>query len=393
MSKILRKFPIDDMWNIGKSESWFSDMALEGLHLKSFSRMFVNFEKGEPSKTKYRIDILYKKPSQEQIDVYNDFGWSFVANTGVFYIFSSPEDSDAPELHTEPEEQGFTLENLNKILKRNVIILVVTVLIFISMPLAIFLFYDEPYLFFIDGSFVLPIIYAVIDLYALYSTIRNYNYVKKVKNSLLNGTPLNHKEDWKKGHFINKAFDIISLSLAILCILLPITQMVKHDECTLPESKNDLLIIRLADIEENPNLKRESNFYDEDVDWYNKVDYNWSILAPIHYDVDEHGIVNDEMWEDNSGKYSPSIHTDFYQLTFENMADGLLNDLMHRHLYDPRYKAEKINNSKFDQLYVAEKNTSKLVFASRDNNVIYIRYYGNQDINHLINLLSELDFR
>ena len=45
MSKIVRKFPIDDFWNIGKTESWFSDMASQGLHLKRFGRTFVYFER------------------------------------------------------------------------------------------------------------------------------------------------------------------------------------------------------------------------------------------------------------------------------------------------------------------------------------------------------------
>ncbi len=150
MSKIIKKFPIDDMWNIGKSESWYSDMADEGLHLKSFGRLHVKFEKGEPAQTRYRIDILYKKPSQEQLDVYKDCGWEFVANTGMFYVFSSPEGSNAPELHTDLAEQSFTLDNLNKILKRNVIIIAASILFFVGMMLGIMFFYDEPYLFFIN---------------------------------------------------------------------------------------------------------------------------------------------------------------------------------------------------------------------------------------------------
>lgn len=390
MSKIIRKFPIDDMWNIGKSESWYSDMAAEGLHLKSFGHLHVKFEKGNPAKTKYRIDILYKKPSQEQLDVYKDCGWEFVANTGVFYIFSSPEESNVPELHTDPAEQSFTLDNLNKILKRNVIIIIAAILFFIGMMLSIMFFYDEPYLFFIGGDFILPVLFAVIYIFSLFSTIRNYRYVKDVKNSLTSGTPINHNEDWKKGHFINKAFDVVLLSVAVLSIILPVMQMIKQDKYTLPETKNDLPIIRLADIEENPGLKRESKFYDENIDWHNRVNYNWGILAPVQYEAVESGIVNNEMWHDNSGVYSPSVHTDFYQLTFEGMADGLIRDLIHRSIYIPETPVIKAENSNFDQLYYAVDGISKYVFAGWNNNVIYVRYHGNKDIGRIIVLLSEL---
>ncbi len=390
MSKIIKKFPIDDMWNIGKSESWYSDMADEGLHLKSFGRLHVKFEKGEPAQTRYRIDILYKKPSQEQLDVYKDCRWEFVANTGMFYVFSSPEGSNAPELHTDLTEQSFTLDNLNKILKRNVIIIAASILFFVGMMLGIMFFYDEPYLFFIAGDFIIPVLFAVVDILLLFSIIRNYKYVRKVKNSLINGTPINHKEDWKKGYFINKVFNAALLSVAVISIIFPINQMIKRDEYTLPEAKNDLPIIRLADIEENPDLKRESKFYDENIDWYNRVNYNWGVLAPVQYEIVERGIVNNEMWHDNSGIYSPSVHTDFYKLTFDSMAEGLIKDLIHRHIYVPETPVIKAENENFDQLYYAVENTSKYVFASWDNNVIYVRYHGNKEISHIINLLSNL---
>ena len=53
--------------------------------------LFVHFAKGEAKETKYRIDYLKGAPSQEQLDVYHDCGWDFVANNGDFYIFSADE--------------------------------------------------------------------------------------------------------------------------------------------------------------------------------------------------------------------------------------------------------------------------------------------------------------
>ncbi len=389
MDKIIKKLPIDDMWNMGKSESWYSDMAKEGLHLKGFGHIHVKFEKGEPSQTRYRIDILYKKPSHEQLDVYKDCGWDFIANTGVFYVFSSPEGSNAPELHTDLTEQSFTLDNLNKILKRNVIIIVISILFYIGMILGIMFLYDEPYLFFIDGDFILPVLVTVISICSLFSSIRNYTYIKELKKSLINGIPINHKENWKKAHVVNKVINIISLLIAVAGIILPVNHMIKCDEYTLPESKNNLPIIMLADIEENPDLIRESKFYD-DVDWHNRVTYNWGVLAPVQYEIVEKGIVNSEMWPDSSGIYSPSIHTDFYKLSFNSMKEGLIKDLIHRNIYEPETPVMKAENEHFDQLYYAVSNITKYVFASWDNNVIFIRYYGNKDINHIIRLLSDL---
>ena len=65
MSKLVRRFKLGQLWEYGKNESWFSDMALKGLHLHSVGNLFVTFEKGMPKKTKYRIfDCLQPIPSR-----------------------------------------------------------------------------------------------------------------------------------------------------------------------------------------------------------------------------------------------------------------------------------------------------------------------------------------
>jgi hypothetical protein len=59
MSKSVRRFLLGNLWDFGKNESWFSDMALKGMHLQSIGSWFVVFEKGEPKKTRYRIEIFH----------------------------------------------------------------------------------------------------------------------------------------------------------------------------------------------------------------------------------------------------------------------------------------------------------------------------------------------
>jgi len=395
MSKIVRRFPIDDFWNIGKTESWFSDMASGGLHLKKFGRTFVYFEKGEISDTNYRIDVLYDMPSGEQLDVYKEYGWHFVAKTGFFYVFSSPKDSNAPELHTDTVEQSYTLNELNRILKRNIIVSVVSTLFVTIITLALTFYDNEPYLNLVKGRFVFLYFQLIVYLYLPYSTVRNYLYVKKVKESLINGIEIDHNEDWKKGRLVNKIVNTVTIIIASIIVFIPYVQMVKSNEYTLPEIKVDLPIIRLADIEENSNLQRNVYYNDEeDIDYNNNVRYDWSPLAPTMYEIRESGTVEGMIWSDNSGEYSPSIHTEYYQLALEDMANGVLRDLMHKELYDPRYKTEKIDNPNFDQLYIVKKDTSdatKLIFVSLDNNVIYIRYHGNEDVEKIVDLLEDME--
>nr|WP_282433727.1 DUF2812 domain-containing protein [Desulfosporosinus hippei] len=89
---------------MGRNESWFSGMARKGLHLKKIGRLFVYFEKGEPKETKYRIDYLKEAPSQEQLDVYHDCGWNFIAKNGYFYVFSAYLDNQVVHITYYGEE-------------------------------------------------------------------------------------------------------------------------------------------------------------------------------------------------------------------------------------------------------------------------------------------------
>ncbi len=389
MSKTVRKFLVNDMWNIGKNESWFSHMASNGLHLKKIGPLYITFEKGEPTKTKYRMDVMNEKPSQEQLEMYRDYGWDFVTKGGLFYIFSSPEDSNSPELHTDPAEQGFTLVDLNKILKKKLIIMLIAIILIIGMYFFLYFLQDEPYLYMTNGYILQQFLVIILEIYTFYASLRSYISVQKLKNSLLEGRPINHNENWKKGRLVNTIVNMVIILASIITIIIPIMQMAKSEEYTLTDTNSNLPIIRLANIEQNKNLTHEPSFNKDGIDRSSRVQYEWSPLSPIKYIVDERGIVKEEMWDDNSGEYSPSIHTRFYELTFEKMSDGLIRDLIHRYIYEPEIEVKKMPSTEFDQLYVAQDGISKHIFASWDNNVIYIKYYGNKNIDQLLSLFYE----
>ena len=154
----------------------------------------------------------------------------------------------------------------------------------------------------------------------------------------------------------------------------------------MPEANLDLPIVRLADVEQNPALVRVESYYmGDDVDWGNRYTYNWSPLAPIKYESDEHGVVPGKMWGDGSGEYSPSINTMVYQLRVPALADNLIADLIKRYNYE--YSVDDFVETKhadLNLLIVHEEDDFKEVFASKGKAVIYVRYYGYADINPVI---------
>ncbi|KUO65197.1 MAG: hypothetical protein APF84_08675 [Gracilibacter sp. BRH_c7a] len=389
MGKIVKRLMLDDIYAIGRNESWFSGMASKGLHLKKFGRLFVYFEKGEPKETKYRIDYLKEAPSQEQLDVYQDCGWNFIAKSGLFYVFSADEKSCATELHTDPIEQGFSLTELNKKLRNNIIILSIAMLLFLGIMISVYYFNDEPFLFMIKGQFVQQILLVIVELYVFYSVIRNYKVVRDLKQSLLQGKEINHNEDYRKARLLGGILAGIFLPLAFCTIIIPFVDIAKSKDYTLPEGNTNLPIIRLAEIEKDPNLMRETSYNGNNVDWANRVSFNWSLLAPVQYEINEHGIVNGEMWGDKSGVYSPSITTRYYKLTFGNMADNLTLDLINRYVWRDNAEVKDVNHPEFDKLYMAEDGIRKQIFAYLDNQVIHVTYYGKERIEDVLPQLAQ----
>ncbi|MDF2804385.1 MAG: hypothetical protein K0S61_4290 [Anaerocolumna sp.] len=391
MSNTVRKFMPDDIWNLGRSESWFSDMAKNGLHLRKVGIQFALFDKGEPKKTKYRMDIISPMPTEEQLEIYKESGWQLVTNLKELYIFSSPEEADYPELHTDPMEQSYTLTALNRQLRIQVIVFTAFMVLFLGMMLSMFFLERTPTLAMMEAPGIQRPLLMFVEIYVFYTVIRNYMTLRRLKKSLSEGKPIDHRVNWRKPRLINGFIGAFFILAAFLTVCLPFAGIALSKTYTIPETSVNLPIVRLVDIEHNYDLKREVVYHSRGVDWGNRVSYDWSLLAPVQYAVNEHGIIKNMMWDDNSGSYSPSIETHYYQLTFSSMAISLLQDLVERYVndFDPKVIIQEVNHTFFDKLYVVEDGIRKQIFAYSGNEVIYVDYFGSKNAEDIIALLPE----
>lgn len=390
--KTVRRFMQDDLWNIGRNESWFSGMAEKGFHLSRIGRTFAFFEKGEPAKTNYRIDVMNTAPGPEQLELYEEFGWKLVCNVKEMYVFSSPVNASCSELHTDPAEQSFTLETVDRKLKYQVLWISFLMMIFLGMMVALFLLNQTPTLSLMEVTGLQIPILLFVELYVSYSVIRNYVYLRRLKRTLSQGRPINHKESWRLPRLINGTISVFFILCAFLTIYLPIAEILQRETYSLNENTGHLPMIHLAEIEKNPDLKRQTGYLSDDgVDYLNMVREDWSPLAPVQYEINERGIVEDLMWDDNSGPYSPSIETRYYQLILTGMANNLIKDLETKFVasYEPEMVVRREEAEGFDQLFVAESGIRKQVFAARGKEVIYVNYFGNASSQELIRLLPQ----
>ncbi|QRN86702.1 DUF2812 domain-containing protein [Clostridia bacterium] len=389
MGKMVRKLLLDDIYAVGRNESWFSDMSKKGLHLTKIGGLFVYFEKGEPKDVRYRIEVLMDKPNQERIDLYEQCGWDLVTRTGKFYIFIAEKSDKIRELHTDPVEQGHTLDELDKLLKRNVLVFSIALVLMFGLILGPYFLLDEPVLLMVRGQFLQQVLLLVVEIYVFFRTIRNYLSIRNLKESLLQGNPATHYEGYKQARFFGGIVALFYVLIALAIIPLPIVSMNRSIEYNLPEDTDSLPFVRLAEIEESPNLEREIGTYYREVDRKNRVQSDWSLMAPIQYEIDEHGIVSGEMWADQSGEYSPSIENQFFKLTFAGLSEGLTEDLIQRYVWEPEAEIIALPYPGMDKMFIAEDGIRKQIFAYSGKKVMHVTYYGNTNIEKIIPLVAE----
>ena len=80
----------------------------------------------------------------------------------------------------------------------------------------------------------------------------------------------------------------VFLPMALFTVIIPVVDFARSNDYTLPEGNTNLPIIRLAEIEKSPNLRRETGYHGNNVDRENRVSFDWSLLAPVQYEIEEH---------------------------------------------------------------------------------------------------------
>ena len=389
MSKTVLKLRPHDYWRIGEHESWFTDMASKGLHLKKIGPYFARFEKGPSQKMKYRIEVSKGKTiSDEQIDAYEEAGWQYITSFQRFHVFASPVELNAVELHTDPVEQAFTLDNLNQQLILNTIFTVIASLFSIGMTWAIWFLDGTPLLQLVKGG---NLVLALLQLYLMsiaIATLRAAISINRLRRNLLEGKMINHQASWKKGKRLNPFLFFSFITIVFVGSIVNLIEVLNNEPHTLPEGEVNYPFVRLMDVEQNTSLIRDE-YWRDGVDLGNSYSSSWSLVAPVQYEMSESGIVLGEMWEDSSEKYSPSIDMTIFQLRWAFLSKPLVDDLAKWYSYEGMLSFNQVQHDYFDKLVVQEEDGSKQIIACKGKIVMHIRYYGYSELDVLLENMIE----
>ena len=239
-------------------------------------------------------------------------------------------------------------------------------------------FHSHPVLFAVKyGNVTSKIMMLIFAFFTVKQVISNRKKINLLLKRLRIGSEISQKSSYKLS-YTPYIFNGSIIFLSVMTLIISISMITIGWEKNIPEYNNSIPTIQLADIETAQNFEIESDRYKS-----NHISYDWTELAPAIYEINERGIVIDQMWEDQSGEYSPSLSTEYYQLRFEFLSQPLLEDLIDDALEFYRFEPilyQEILETKFDKAVFIRVRETQMFFGVIDKRVIYIRYHGYEDL-------------
>lgn len=385
MRDIKKLLPVN-IYDIAETESYFSMMAEKGYFISKVG-FFAHFRKDHPQKTIYRLEPVTKTeraPNDKMIGYYEDAGWIYVCTIShIFHVFRSNTDNSM-ELHTDPINQSVTFEYLNKKLKFAYIISLLAVPWLIGMILFSVVLNPHPILYTVKyGQMSYMLMTCLFILYSVSQIITNKRKINALTKQLQSGVSLRHK----RHYHINYAPYVFNGLIILFSIVTIGSAFYKIDAAwdqNLSDYAGQVPAIRLASIELNEKFEIEHSVSESShKDYGGFIAYDWSDFGSKRYEIRERGVIEDKMWNDGSGVYSPSIDTEFYQINFKFLSKGLMNDLIDDALELYRYRPyvyQEILETDFDQAIIIKSDETQMFFGRIDGKVVYVRYYGYEDL-------------
>ena len=361
---------------IGETEKYYSDMAAKGWQLVKRGVTFSKFEKTEPKKMRYRVEVVAPKMLDgngelpaEQVAVYEDCGWEYVDCSGFIHVFRAPEGSDAPEFYLEPEQQAATLRSLRGKYIHSLLSPFITIFVLNLLTFFIGTYHGDRWAaehfrtWTEHGALVIALCLFFIwiifhDIWGLFYTMCLYRRMKR-------GIPLDHTK---------KSKDWIRLSIAAFLILSTVGCLAYDftgDSTYLMQEEAQGPYILLSNL--GIKGKRIPNMFNSEE---STVRYNNSIVLS-HWDCREFLLVgeSDDAW----------IYQDVYIMKKTSLIDRMVEALMITSTFARSVEQfTEVNIPGLDQAYV----NSRLECIAVKGNTIWLLTLPMNEQTELIDVLT-----
>ncbi len=304
-------------------ESWLSDMALDGYVLEKdgFKGGFAVFEKSEPVNMRYRLTVVGNgtssatdkdRPKWEERMYYKERGWDYRATYSGFHIYRTA-DTDAAELHTEPEVQALTFKRL----RRQYLGLLIYRIILALLPIYICCVNMVSTMLRMRSWVV--VLFFVCTLWMLADTVREALILRRVQQKLKIGIELERDRDWRKNSRKYAAKSIITTTAAIFLlvgvVLYHVSYKPDRNMRPLSEFSGEMPFATVADFTPNNEYFRDNFSSNEFKRWSD-------IIAPVCIIWDEGA----NFYFDDGGEFGCHLHTEYYEMSASWLARAFVRE-------------------------------------------------------------------
>ena len=271
------------VFDVERIESWLTDMAAQGWHLKDVASSInlFRFAQGSAQQVRYRLEPKRdyndqsEKPEEAVREVYEACGWEAVADFRPFFIFRT-DDPTVRELHTDPEMH---LEVYKRLLRRfswtNIFAIALAVACFVFVDLDLFRRLVVMGPGFTLGYLLLLPFMCVEAIWQLVNILRLYRQLKKHH-------VLDHRKPWRKRAFWHRLKTVIEKLLYIsfvVSLISPFFVLLVMDQ-PLEEYPGKVPIVTIADMlpegKYTPDDMLNLNGYEEISTPMAKINLSWT---------------------------------------------------------------------------------------------------------------------
>ncbi len=383
--KLVRKWLPQDLYSIDRMESWLTDMAEEGLFLESIGLCFARFRRGTARNVRYRIDVLSRELTADELALYDSCGWHWVLTNEEsrmfggnieFYIFQADEDATVPELHTDPQEQAESLRRLNRVSFSDTLWALVALLVFVglcvypmgnSRAMGAFLLYGE-----IDAGWVQIPLWIFWSVFYL-SRLRS---VRRLRKRLMQGEPLDHRASYRRRFRYGVLRMAVPMGLiALLFVPLICVQMADSTKdaqsLPMPEGAPDFPAVRLSELEGREDLALADGIFNRDR----------TVTGAVESRIYESAAVDIGL---------TSLETICYKMPFAWESSYVLDWYLERY-----EKAVRVETDLVDEVWSADEpgaGTRAYLFVRDGRYVLQMQYNGKQALTEVLpRLAARLD--
>jgi len=402
----MRKLVPFDSNRLDKITQWLNELARDGLCVETWGTFFVKLKQVEERDFIYRIDIDDSTPDpnyQRRAELERQ-GWQYVQTIGTqnYHIYGTRN----PNLQLAWDTSY--ADAYRKKLRSELIAGVVSGIVYIALLLWLIVWRNGGYflLNLVENSGYKEQLFVLLMLCTIYNWNRDavekyrlYKRLKKTETGVVNGE---HDSYRNIDTYPWLPYGLRQIILIILTLIFVVVGFMEDKESiNFDDSQPQLGCVDLRTLEEDGFEITQITWSDNPgVNFGNRILEKKGIFTEYYYTVHQYGT-------DRNGK-DVQISGNYYKLRSDGMAEGILEQLIKRntsYMYEHQYgdkdkmlpadywSITEPQNTGFTKLVAAEaseEDAPLMIFAQKDDVVIYLRYYGTLSAESFMEELTRL---